>query len=160
LVRVIVMGVAGCGKSTVGRALASRFGVPFLEGDDLHSEANKAKIHRGEPLDDADRAPWLAAVNEHLRQAPGGLVVACSALTNAYRDRLREGVDDLQFAYLDVPREVLAQRLAHRHGHFAGPAILESQLALLEPPAGEITVDGTEPVDQIVDDVASQVDDS
>jgi len=129
---VVVMGVSGSGKSTVGRLLAARLGVPFVEGDDLHPEASVAKMAAGIPLDDADRAPWLDAVAAELDRP---VVVSCSALRRSYRDRLRRAAPGLRLLYLRGPRELLASRLAHRSGHFMPVSLLESQLATLEEPA-------------------------
>jgi carbohydrate kinase (thermoresistant glucokinase family) len=129
---VVVMGVTGSGKSTVGALLAARIGLPFIDGDALHSEANKRKMAAGIPLDDADRAPWLDAIATALAEAP--VVVACSALKRSYRDRLRAGALDVQFIYLAGPPTLLAQRLGARSHEFMPPSLLESQLAILEPP--------------------------
>ncbi len=138
------MGVAGAGKSTVGEALARALGWPFVEGDALHPPANVAKMRRGEPLDDADRAPWLRAIADEIRARPDA-VVACSALREAYRAALRVR-PDVRFVFLDVPRALLDERLAKRRGHFMPPTLLASQLATLERPADAVTVDGAQPV--------------
>lgn len=156
---VVVMGVTGSGKSTVGAALAARLGWSFVDGDDHHPAANIAKMGRGIPLDDADRAPWLATLNavvaDEVRRGHG-VVLACSALTRAYRRRLAEGVS-LRFVYLRVPPDVLAARLRERPGHFMPPALLASQLATLEEPTAEeaalVVDDG--PVDAVVDQVVA-----
>ncbi len=119
--RVLVMGVSGCGKTTVGRLLATRLDWPFLDADDLHPPANVAKMAAGIPLTDADRAPWLAMVAAWMaeRRAAGEPgVVACSALKRAYRDTLRASDPDLRLVFLEGERELLAERLTHRHGHF------------------------------------------
>lgn len=134
---IIVMGVAGAGKTTVGTALADALGWGFLDADDLHPPANVRKMARGEPLTDADREPWLEALRAAIAAALArgeSRVVACSALKAAYRTRLRGNEANVVFVHLDAPRAVLAQRLAHRAGHFAGPDLLGSQLATLEPP--------------------------
>lgn len=139
--RVVVMGVSGCGKSTVGRLLARALDVAFVEGDDWHSPQNIAKMAAGQPLTDADRQGWLQALAGRLAQAHAqgqGLVLACSALRRSYRDRLRAGTPGLQFLLLHGERALLAQRLAMRQGHYMPAALLDSQLATLEPPqAGE-----------------------
>jgi gluconokinase len=129
--RYVVIGVSGSGKTTVGKLLAARLGVPFADGDGFHSPANLAKMAAGTALDDADRAPWLDAIAAWLDAHPR-CVVACSALRRAYRDRLRR--PDVCFVYLHGPRDVLASRLAARPSHFFPPALLDSQLAALEPP--------------------------
>ncbi len=151
----IVMGVSGSGKSTVGIALAAACGWPFVDADDLHSPANKAKMAAHHPLTDEDRAGWLAAVRRQMDAwAAAGTsgVIACSALKRRYRDVLRDGAGPVRFVYLDIPREILAARLLHRHGHFMPPDLLDSQLATLEPPAPDeqaITVSGPEPASQV-----------
>lgn len=130
---VVVMGVSGCGKTTIGEALAAREGLTFADGDDFHSEANKAKMHAGTPLTDADRAPWLAAQAAWLRgQHHAGGVLASSALRRAYRDRLREGNPGLFFVHLHGTRELLLERVNNRQGHFMPPTLLDSQLETLE----------------------------
>lgn len=148
---VVVMGVSGSGKSTVGAALAEALGIPFVDGDSLHPSANVAKMAAGIPLDDADRAPWLDAIGELLSRGP--VVVACSALKRAYRDRLRAAAPQLELVFLDGTREVLAERMSARPGHFMPPALLDSQLATLERPAADehpLAVDVAEPVPELV----------
>ncbi len=133
------MGVSGCGKSTVGAALARRLGVPFLDGDDFHPEANVRKMAGGTPLTDADRRPWLERLGGLLEEHPGGCVLACSALKRAYRDQLR-GAGPVGFVHLDGDPVLLRGRLARRArdgGHFMPPELLDSQLAELESPAGK-----------------------
>ncbi len=136
---VVVMGVSGSGKSTVGGLLAERLGVPCAEADDFHPAANIAKMAAGHPLDDADRAPWLDAVADWIagRAAEGG-VVTCSALRHRYRDRLRLAAPEVFFVHLDGPEELIAERLAARREHFMPATLLRSQLDALEPlTAGE-----------------------
>ncbi|MEU9455950.1 gluconokinase, GntK/IdnK-type [Streptomyces sp. NPDC048277] len=133
---VVVMGVSGSGKSTVGARLADLLGVPFLEADDLHPASNRAKMASGHPLDDADRRPWLAAVTEWIRAAAAsgqGGVAACSALRRAYRDRFRRTGADVRFVYLALDRAVAERRLARRRGHFMPARLLDSQYATLDP---------------------------
>ncbi|KQQ40509.1 gluconokinase [Duganella sp. Leaf126] len=130
------MGVSGCGKSTVGAALAARNGVGFVEGDAFHPQANVDKMSAGLPLDDDDRAGWLLALQAQLRQAVErgvGLVVSCSSLKRRYRDLLRAGDPALRFAHLDGPRELIADRMHARPGHYMPPSLLDSQLRDLEP---------------------------
>jgi gluconokinase len=129
---VVVMGVSGAGKSTVGRALADALALPFVEGDDLHPAANVSKMAAGIPLTDADRAPWLDLVAAELAGPP--VILACSALRRVYRDRLRAVAPDLALVYLHGDRELLAARMAARPGHFMPTLLLDSQLATLEPP--------------------------
>jgi gluconokinase len=150
---VVLMGVSGAGKTTIGERLAAALGIAFLDADDLHPPANVAKMARGEPLDDADRAPWLAAVRRAIdaRLATGlGAVVACSALRQSYRDALDVPRPDVPLVWLTAPAHVIADRLAARHGHFMPPALLPSQLATLEPPADAVVVDVTPPPDAVV----------
>lgn len=131
-----MMGVSGAGKTVVGQALARALGCAFLEGDAYHPPANVAKMRRGEPLTDADREPWLHALAAALaeQEARGERsVLACSALRRRYRDRLAAAVP-CRFVLLDVPPDELAERLARRTGHFMPAALLDSQLATLEPP--------------------------
>lgn len=148
---VVVMGVAGSGKSTVAIAVAEHLGVPFKEGDDLHPAANVAKMAAGIPLDDADRAPWLALVRAWIQEHPDG-VITCSALKRAYRDQLRG--PGVRFVCLVAPREVLLERLEHRTGHYMHADMLDSQLATFEPPQPDETdvvqLDDTPTPDQVV----------
>ncbi|WP_435103528.1 gluconokinase [Arhodomonas sp. AD133] len=149
---VVVCGVSGCGKTTVGRLLAERLGQPFMDADDLHPSANVAKMRRGEPLDDADRRPWLAAVRATLQNhvARGeGIVVACSALKASYRHQLHVP-GGVRFVHLHGTRAVLAERLAARGEHFFDPGLLDSQLATLEPPPEAIRLDVREPPQTLV----------
>ncbi|MGD9987991.1 gluconokinase [Pseudonocardia sp.] len=133
---LVVAGVAGSGKSTVARAVAERTGWAFVEGDDLHPEANRRKMAAGVPLDDADRLPWLRRIADWVgaREQEGrSAVVACSALRRRYRDLLRDGHPSVRFALLEVPADVLDARLRARQGHFMPASLLGSQLATLEP---------------------------
>lgn len=138
---LVVMGVAGSGKTTVGQRLAGELGLDFVDGDDLHPAANVAKMSAGQPLDDDDRAPWLERVAEVLVARDGGVVVACSALKRAYRELIRERCGGagrpLTFLYLEVTPEVARQRVADRPGHFMGADMVDSQFAALESPIGE-----------------------
>ncbi len=131
---VIVMGVSGSGKSTVGELLAQDAGIPFIDGDDLHPEANRRKMAEGHALDDDDRRPWLEEVGRALAGRPeGGPVVACSALKRSYRDILRAAAPDAVFVHLAGDHELLAERLGSREGHFMPSSLLASQLRTLEP---------------------------
>jgi gluconokinase len=130
--RIVVMGVTGAGKSTLGRRLADALGLPFLDADDYHSKAAIASMHAGRPLDDEQRGPWIARINAALREQPGGFVLACSALKRSYRVALREGIPGLTFVYLDVDADRVVERLRARSGHYAGVDLLPSQLATLE----------------------------
>ena len=151
---IVVMGPAGSGKSTVGRALASTLSWTFVEGDDHHPPANVAKIAAGTPLTDADRAGWLDALHRVIlraleRREP--TVLACSALSSVHRRRLADGLRQVRFVYLKTPRAVLLDRLQRRIGHFAKASILDSQIATLEEPGDDaLTVDGAADVGTIV----------
>lgn len=134
---VVVMGVSGCGKSTVGRGLAAELGVAFVEGDELHPPRNVALMAAGTPLTDQDREGWLQALAAVLAQAHRqgqGVVVSCSALKRAYRDTLRQGAPDLRLVFLHGEQTLLAARLGQRTGHYMPPSLLQSQLDTLQPP--------------------------
>jgi carbohydrate kinase (thermoresistant glucokinase family) len=134
------MGVSGSGKSTIGALLAEALGWPFADADGFHPAANVAKMAAGQPLTDADRWPWLDAIAAHIgasRTAGQPVVVACSALRRAYRERLRAGHGDLIFLHLAGAPEVIATRQAARQGHFMPPSLMASQFATLEDPAAE-----------------------
>jgi len=152
----IVMGVSGSGKSYLAERLARATGWEFAEGDDYHSEANKAKMHSGVALTDEDRVPWLAALHGVLvgweRDGRSG-VLTCSALKAAYREVLVAGLPEVRFVWLDPPRGVLAERTEYRVGHFMPPALLDSQLATLERPVEDgrtLRLDGLDAVDAAV----------
>ena len=134
--KIVVMGVSGCGKSTLGAGLAAALGCAFLDGDDLHPAANIAKMAAGQPLDDADRWPWLAAIGAVLA-TEAKQVVACSALKRAYRDAIRTRAPDVVFVHVHGARPLLAARLAARTGHYMPAGLLDSQLAALEPPGAD-----------------------
>ena len=153
------MGVAGAGKTAVGRALADSLGWSFHDADDFHSRANVAKMRAGTPLTDTDRAPWLATLHaliaDHLASgAP--MVLACSALRAAYREALRPGgAADARVAFvqLDVPPEVAERRLAARSGHYMPASLVASQFATLEPPRDALRLDATRPVAELVQQI-------
>lgn len=153
---VVVMGVSGAGKTTLGQRLATRLGCAFVDADDQHPAANVAKMSAGIPLEDADRWPWLDALNAELRaRAARGepVVLACSALKEIYRTRLRAGIDDFRLVYLWGSIEQVRDRLARRRHRYMPASLLESQFAALEPPPDAITVDVTQPMDACVDGV-------
>ncbi|MER7797011.1 gluconokinase [Microbacterium sp. NPDC096154] len=156
---IVVMGVAGAGKSTVARALADRTGWPFAEGDELHPPANVTKMRAGEPLTDDDRQPWLERVRAWMdeRGAAGeSTVVACSALRRRYRDVLRGARGSVRFVLLTADTAELRKRIGAREGHFMPASLLASQLATLEPLARDergMTLDASLPVDALVDDI-------
>lgn len=157
---VVIMGVAGSGKTTVGRRLAERLGWAYYEGDDFHCAGNIEKMSKGIPLTDADRWPWLADIREEIRRcATRGLdaVVACSALRGSYRSYLAEGVMDIRFVYLRGTSRVILDRLRSRDDHYMGEGMLASQLASLEEPDDALIVDITSSPDEIVDRIEAQV---
>jgi gluconokinase len=131
--RVVIMGVSGCGKSTVGRLLVAELGGVFIDADDLHSGANIAKMASGIPLTDEDREPWLHQVGARLAHEDDTVVVACSALTRSHRDLIRAAAPDAAFVHLHGDRALLAERMTTRPGHFMPVSLLDSQLATLEP---------------------------
>lgn len=159
---IIVMGVAGCGKSTVGRALAEALSWPFYDGDTYHPPQNVAKMAAGIPLDDGDRAPWLSRlrglVSDHLARGEPA-VLACSALKKAYRDQLRGGDEAVHFVYLRGDRALIRRRLRERSDHYMAADMLESQFTSLEEPApGEaLAVDAAADVSTIVDQILAQL---
>lgn len=156
--RIVLMGVAGCGKSAVGAALAARLGATYLDGDDLHPPANIEKMSRGEPLTDEDRWPWLTLVGHKLASPGGILILGCSALKRRYRDHIRAAAGEpVTFIHLSGSRELIAARMAARSGHFMPASLIDSQFAALEPPAADenaIIVDIDNTLTFVVDDIA------
>lgn len=156
---IVVMGVSGVGKTTVAEALAARLKWTFVEADALHSRANVEKMARGMALDDADRAPWLEAVAEKIRDIGGSCVVACSALKQKYREVL-EGArprGEVRFVLLEAPVEVLRRRIERRKGHFMPVGLLESQVEALERSAEVVEVDATKDVPGIVEQIVARL---
>lgn len=158
-VSVVVMGVAGCGKSTVGAALARALALPLIEGDDFHSTDSRHKMNRGIALTDADRDGWLATLSAELRRRPQGAVLTCSALKRGYRDRLRDASPGLCFVFLDIARDDAVRRVAARAGaHFFSASLVDSQFATLESPVGEpgvLRLDAAEPADTLRDQASA-----
>ncbi|HEY7514707.1 MAG TPA: gluconokinase [Vicinamibacteria bacterium] len=152
---VVLMGVSGSGKTTVGRVLARRLGWAFLDADDFHSPRSVEKMRRGEPLTDDDRGPWLHALAASIRRHVDGgesVVLACSALKASYREVLQ--VDDrVRFAFLRADPSLLEKRLAGRSGHYFAPGLLQSQLETLEPPADALTLDASRPPAELAREV-------
>ncbi len=149
---VVVMGVAGSGKSAVGGQIAQQLGLPLIEGDEFHPPHNIEKMRQGLPLDDQDRAGWLDRLGRELLRHPGGAVLACSALKRAYRDILRAAVPDLYFVHLELSQGQALQRVAARGGHFYPPSLVASQFDALEDPRSEprvLVVDAGLPVEQV-----------
>lgn len=154
---VVTMGVCGSGKTSAGMTIASRMGWTFIEGDDLHPAVNREKMASGQPLTDEDRWPWLDSIADRMRkidQSGQSAVVACSALRQVYRDRLRNSGADLCFLHLTGDASMIRRRMESRHGHYMPPGLLDSQLATLEPARPgetlhEIDISGT--VDEITE---------
>jgi gluconokinase len=160
---VIVMGVAGSGKTTIGQLLAASLGCTFVDADDYHSDANKSKMARGEPLTDEDRAPWLAALRDVIAEtlARGGrAVLACSALKQHYREILRVDPARVPLVYLRADVALLQERLRQRFGHYAKVSLLDSQLATLQEPTDAIQIDAALPPAEIVQQIREQLEPS
>lgn len=152
---ILLMGVTGSGKTTVGQALAESLRWPFIDADDFHPPSNVAKMRAGIPLDDADRAPWLAALRTHIvgwLNSEANVVLACSALKQAYRDEVVVS-PDVRLVYLRGSSELITARLRERHGHYMDPNLLSSQFATLEEPRDALVVD----VDTSVDEIVKQI---
>jgi gluconokinase len=158
---IVVMGVAGCGKSTFGQALAKELALPWIEGDDFHSAASKAKMAAGTPLNDADREGWLQTLSALIAEHDEGCVIGCSALKRSYRDVLRKAggkAKPVKFAYLRLTREEAQRRVSARAGHFFSDTLVASQFAALQDPAredGVITLDATQATAQLVSQTLS-----
>ena len=151
---VVVMGVAGCGKSAVGERLAQVLGLPLIEGDSFHPAANIEKMRRGLPLGDADRAGWLEVLGRELAARPAGAVLTCSALKSAYRDRLRASAPGVRFLHLALTPQQALERVAARKDHFYPASLVDSQFAALEDPSGEagvVVVDASLPLEEVLD---------
>lgn len=161
-IRWVVMGVSGCGKSTVGNALAQASGFPYIEGDQFHPESNVAKMSAGIALSDDDRADWLLALQAQIRdarQGNAGLVLSCSALKRRYRDLLREGDPALRFAHLNGARELISARMQARVGHYMPTSLLDSQFRDLEPLQADeagVTLDIGTPPEQLVQQILGE----
>jgi gluconokinase len=156
--RIVVMGVTGSGKTTIGSALAARLGLPYADADEFHTDANVGKMRAGLPLDDHDRLPWLRAVGTWLGSHPDGGVVSCSALRRTYRDLLRASAPDAVFLHLAGDADVVTARVAARADHFMPASLVGSQLHLLEPLSTDeagLVADLTRPVDELVDELST-----
>lgn len=156
----VVMGVSGCGKSSVAMKLAEREGGYFLDADDFHPAENRDKMSAGIPLTDEDRWSWLDTLNKELKNHSTegkSIFLACSALRQTYRDRLGEGLTNLHFIYLKGSRELIEQRLQQRQGHFMSPALLESQFDILEEPRDAIVVSVDDALSAIIDNIVEQL---
>lgn len=155
---IVLMGVAGSGKTTVGGLLARRLGWPFRDADNFHPPRNREKMRRGIPLDDNDRRPWLEAIRASIIQSISSkknVVYACSALKHAYRQLLGTDSDEVQFVYLKGPPGLIAKRLADRKGHFFDPSLLQTQFNDLEEPCNVLEVDISPPPEAIADSIVA-----
>jgi gluconokinase len=158
---IILIGVAGSGKTTVGRILAASLGCEFHDGDDLHPPSNREKMHRGIALTDEDRLPWLHALRDLVQRCLNEnrcAIIACSALKQSYRDLLIVDPARVKLVYLKGSKELITQRLAHRAGHFFDPRLLQSQFDTLEEPADAIVVDISKTPEQIADEIRVRLD--
>ncbi|MFN2145165.1 MAG: gluconokinase [Anaerolineales bacterium] len=157
---IIIMGVSGCGKTSVGQALSASTGWPFFDGDDFHPQANIDKMARGIPLDDTDRQPWLEALHnliaEHLSQEQS-LIVACSALKASYREILRGELEHVRFVHLDGSFDLIYARMQRRSGHYMKAGMLRSQFETLEPPEEALVVSIEQPVSEIIDKIVATI---
>lgn len=157
---IVVMGVSGSGKSTVGAALAQRLRVPFADADDFHPAANIAKMSAGHPLDDDDRRPWLETIGNWLAEHADGGVMSCSALKRTYRDQLRSHCPEVEFLHLAGTPDVIGRRQASRPGHFMPASLLKSQFDTLEPLESDergVAVDVDQNIDAIVESYLSAI---
>ena len=152
----IVMGVTGCGKTTIGSKLAESLGVLFLDADDFHPEANLKKMSSGTPLDDSDRIPWLEILREELR-SNRGCVLACSALKQNYRSMLQDAGRDTVFIMLDISKETARRRLLSRANHFMPETLIDSQFDSLERPTDALVVDAEAPVNSVLDVILRKI---
>jgi len=151
-IHVVVMGVAGCGKSAVGQRIARYLNLPLIEGDDFHPARNILKMQQGLPLTDADRADWLQTLAAELFKQPKGAVLTCSALKSAYRESLRRGGLSLHFVHLAITQAESLRRVSHRYGHFYPPSLVASQFEALQEPTYEprvLMLDGQLPLDEL-----------
>ena len=163
VIHVVVMGVAGCGKSAVGQRIATQLNLPLIEGDDFHPVSNIAKMQQGVALTDADRVDWLRTLGAELARRPTGAVLTCSALKAAYRHALRQAVNPLYFVHLAITEAESLKRVGNRPGHFYPPSLVASQFEALQEPAYEpcvLVLDGALPLQALAAQAASWLADS
>lgn len=151
----VVFGVSGSGKTTIGRMLSDRLGIPFYDADDYHPQANLDKMVSGEALNDEDRRPWLEELGREIRKwsETSGAILSCSALKNKYRNLLASGSDDVKWVFLDGDRELISNRLKVRKGHFFDGKLLDTQFEALEKPETGCIVSINQPPEKIIDDI-------
>lgn len=156
---IIIMGVSGCGKTSIGKLLAERLNVPFYDGDDFHPASNVQKMQSGNPLNDQDRHPWLKTLADQIDKMnqEGGGVLACSALKQAYRDILAGSGTPVVFVYLRGNQQLIAGRLSGREGHYMPAELLDSQLKDLEEPVDSVTVSIDQKPDEIVEEILNKL---
>ncbi|HEX9665952.1 MAG TPA: gluconokinase [Thermodesulfobacteriota bacterium] len=157
---IIIMGVEGTGKTTIGKMLAEKLGWKFYDADDYHPVANIEKMRNGIPLDDEERRPWLNEIRNLINSSLNGnepSIIACSALKNSYREFLKQSKEQIIFVYLKGDKNTISKRLASRKGHFAGTQLLESQLRTLEEPEGVITADISKRPEVIADSIIEKL---
>ncbi|MFN7139341.1 MAG: gluconokinase [Limisphaerales bacterium] len=157
---LILMGVSGCGKTTIGKLLSCELGWEFHDGDDFHPVANVEKMKSGIPLNDEDRKPWLLTIREFMLKCIAGnksVIIACSALKNSYREMLLAGHEQVAFIHLKGNKDLIAQRLQERKGHFMNPKLLDSQFNTLEEPTGAITIEVAESPEKIAAQIRQQL---
>ncbi|MFP4344504.1 MAG: gluconokinase [Anaerolineales bacterium] len=157
---IVLMGVAGAGKTTIGKRLSRRLGWSFYEGDDFHPPENVEKMRQGIPLTDEDRVPWLRALHrlvQRLLERNEDAVLACSALKQSYRERLMRGDEGVRFVYLKGSYDLIRHRLQSREGHYADADLLDSQFGALEEPAGVVTVEVSRPPDEVVETIITRL---
>lgn len=156
---IIIMGVSGCGKTTVGKALSEKTGIPFFDADDFHPQKNIEKMKHNMPLDDNDRKPWLETLADHIVtwEQTGGAILGCSALKESYRKLLGSKEESIDWVYLNAPFEVIRSRLEDRSDHYMKSDLLQSQYDTLEPPDYGLHLSSEEPVEALVDQIISKL---
>lgn len=153
---IYIMGVSGCGKSTIGQALSKKLEIPFYDGDDFHSTENIAKMTSGHPLSDDDRKGWLEAIHDFSTQQEQSVIIACSALKESYREVLSKDIK-AKWVYLHADFQTIASRMKGRSDHFMPDSLIQSQFDILEPPKNAIEVDATQSIASIINDIVTKL---